>query len=56
MTKSEIFPWVWILLKNGFYIILSCFLMEKGAVILSLLILVFIFVDLAVDFLRMIDE
>ena len=56
MTETNLIFWVlWLILKNGFYIFLSCFILEKGAILLALLVLVFIFIDLGFEFLRVVD-
>jgi len=53
MTKTNLLFWVlWLILKNGFYIFLSCFVLENGAILLALLVWVFIFIDLGFEFLR----
>jgi hypothetical protein len=56
MTKTNLLFWVlWLILKNGFYIFLSCFLLGKTAILLALLVYVFIFIDLGFEFLRMVE-
>ena len=57
MTKTNLPFWIiWLVLKNGFYIFLSCFLLEKTAILLALLVYVFIFIDLGFEFLRMVEN
>jgi hypothetical protein len=55
MNKYRIWI-IWLVLKNGFYIFLSCFLLEKTAILLALLVYVFIFIDLGFEFLRMVES
>jgi hypothetical protein len=57
MTKTNLLSWIiWSVLKNGFYIFLSCILLEKSAVLLALLVYVFIFIDLGFEFLKMVEK
>jgi hypothetical protein len=57
MTKTNLIYWIiWPVLKNGFYIFISCALLEKGAMLLALFVYVFIFIDLVFEFLRITYE
>jgi hypothetical protein len=57
MTKTNLPFWIiWLVLKNGFYIFLSCILLGKSAILLALLVYVFIFIDLGFEFLRMVEN
>jgi hypothetical protein len=57
MAKTNLLSWIiWSVLKNGFYIFLSCVLLEKSAILLALLVYAFILIDLGFEFLRMVEN
>lgn len=54
--KEQQLPlFLWMVVKNGFLVFLSCLLLDAGILIPAILIYVFMFIDLGIEFMRMVE-
>ena len=56
MSKKDFYYLSWIFIRYGFLIYISCILLELNVLIPLVLIWIFVFLDLGVEFLKMIDN
>ena len=56
MSKKDFYYLSWIFIRYGFLIYISSILLELNVLIPLVLILIFVFLDLGVEFLKMIDD
>jgi hypothetical protein len=56
MTKKDLRHLSWIFIKCAFLIYITCVLLELNILILPVLIFIFIFIDLGVEFLKMVED
>ena len=56
MTKKDFYNLSWIFIRCGFLIYISCILLELNVLIPLVLIWIFIFLDLGVEFLKMVED
>jgi hypothetical protein len=56
MTKKDFYYLSWIFIRYGFLIYISSILLELNVLIPLVLIWIFVFLDLGVEFLKMIDD
>ena len=53
--KQQLPFFLWMMVKNGFLVFLSCLLLDAGILIPAILIYVFMFVDLGIEFMRIVE-
>ena len=56
MSKKDFYYLSWIFIRYGFLIYISSILLELNVLIPLVLIWIFVFLDLGVEFLKMIDD
>ena len=56
MTKNDLYHFSWITIRCAFLIYISCVLLELNILILPVLIFIFIFLDLGVEFLKNLED
>jgi hypothetical protein len=56
MTKKDLLYLFWIFIRCGFLIYLSCVFLGLGVLIPAIFIFILIFIDLGVEFLKMVEN